>query len=341
MRRILAGNAPIFICSIFASAVCAGVLGDDGTGPDFTFHLPCAAAFAETEQWFLVEVAHDAPPGAVIAWRYSANRRTIARGESPVTAQPDGSLLSKFVVRTPSIRDGIVFETRLTASLIGGGEPNEVVQPVWVFPKDPLAGRRQSFVESRLLVLDREGDTAKRLNDLGIPFKRILGIEGLNGVEGGPLIIGDGTSFERYAAMGRSLNEFASNGGRVLCLAPADGALPFPEGDSESSLVQRLSFARKGVIAELDKRFDVDAFRSAPNHPCRFETQSNKGRVVLRTTSAEHGWPWIDIQYASGGRLLLCGFPLIRSWAHGPTPRYMFVRLLETMLAKPLPSKEN
>ena len=57
-----------------------------------------------------------------------------------------------------------------------------------------------------------------------------------------------------------------------------------------------------------------------------------RGSVVGKVDSGDGGWPWIEMNYAERrGKIVICGFGIIEKWAAGPTPRYMFVKLLESL----------
>jgi hypothetical protein len=40
------------------------------------------------------------------------------------------------------------------------------------------------------------------------------------------------------------------------------------------------------------------------------------------------GWPWVEIRWSQGSKLVLCGLGLIGQWDVCPAPQYGFLKLL-------------
>jgi hypothetical protein len=66
-----------------------------------------------------------------------------------------------------------------------------------------------------------------------------------------------------------------------------------------------------------------------------------EGQLVGKIQADGDAWPWMEAEYPGRrGRLLVCGFGLVRDWDGGPTPRFLLVRLFERLtLATPAPKE--
>jgi hypothetical protein len=142
-------------------------------------------------------------------------------------------------------------------------------------------------------------------------------------------MIGEGVSLSAQSNLMGVVDDLVSLGRKVVFLAPTDGYLAFPGHDDAAVAPTRITLRRSEVITELDKRLDAvqwppdgRVIRSA------LLVQSRRGRVVLSVDEAPNAWPWVDVLYSGGGRLTVCGFAIIRQWQAGPTPRYLFAKML-------------
>lgn len=127
----------------------------------------------------------------------------------------------------------------------------------------------------------------------------------------------------------------------MILLAPADGALSIPGTDGhglpEGIVPGELRFAREHIIAELDKRFDAAGWQGTDNTipSSRIVIESRRGRVEAAVSEKPSAWPWMEVRFPNnGGVLLVCGFRVIQHWDNGPTPRFLLIRILES-LCKP------
>jgi hypothetical protein len=67
----------------------------------------------------------------------------------------------------------------------------------------------------------------------------------------------------------------------------------------------------------------------------RLTIKSDRDQVVAEAGQAPAGWPWLEVRYAAGkGRLLVCGFGIIRHWEETPTPRYLLCELFARLAAE-------
>ena len=128
------------------------------------------------------------------------------------------------------------------------------------------------------------------------------------------------------------LHLIAAGGVSVLCLAPVDGDFAFPGVEQGHPKPGRVSLRASDVIGEFDKRLDSDGWPPRGKMVAAgLEPSSRRGRVVLSVTDSRQAWPWLEVTYPGGGRLIVCGFGLIDHWQAGPTPRYLLMHILERL----------
>ena len=141
---------------------------------------------------------------------------------------------------------------------------------------------------------------------------------------------GGGISFRSHRGLFRNMAALAARGGRVLCLAPAEGAFSLPD-PSQEALPAGLAVRDQGVIADLGKRLDARGWPPANRIPhSGFILRGRRGPVSVDFDVEDADWVWLDMRYTeSGGRLIVCGIRILDPWESHPTPRYLFAGLLE------------
>jgi len=164
-------------------------------------------------------------------WSLAVGRRTIARGETPVTAGPQkaGSVAIQFDV--PPVKEGVVMPAVLSVSCYdpkAGAPAASLEKPLWIFPEDPFAGRSQWLKQLQIHLFDPVGKTRQVFEKAAIPFTETRNVDSLSALEEGILVIGEGTPLEEHRGLPRIMIETAAKGIPVLCLAPANGQFPVP-----------------------------------------------------------------------------------------------------------------
>jgi hypothetical protein len=247
----------------------------------------------------------------------------------------DGQADSRAVrvdVAIPPVRDGITVELQFRLQLV---EPSGQIaadheRALRIFSRDPFAARRQWIEDREISLYDPDGDTAKVLDALQIPYDSPRNLSNLLETTEGVVLVGAGLSWQAPANLATVLTDLARQGHRVICLAPEAGHLAFPATEEEVDPPASLTFRRADVIGELDKRLDAHAWppdgqivRSG------MTVVSRRGQVVLSVDDSPAAWPWIEVGYPGGGRLTICGLAIIEKWDSGPTPRYLLASMLE------------
>ncbi len=160
-------------------------------------------------------------------------------------------------------------------------------------------------------------------------------MESITELKEGVLLVGEGVSFKDSPALPESLIQAAARGLPVLCLAPAQGTLPLPGVDKlKGSRPESLAWRSGDVITEIDKRLDARAWSGGEMIASTIALTAEE-RVVQGEIFPAGGWPWMEANYPeTHGRLVICGFGIIRQWDASPTPRFLFERLLERISDK-------
>lgn len=280
-------------------------------------------------------------------WSCRASGRTLARGEVAVAAEPGKPAGLEVRLDVPPVKPGVVMPAVLTVEIFGpGGGPavGSFQKPLWVFPEDPLPDRSRWLARLKLHLFDPQGRTHQCLKRLGVPLLETRNVDAIPAMRQGVLLVGEGTSLVRYRGLASAMTKAAAGGVPVLCLAPSEGTMVLP-GTRRADLPspQRLVLRHADVIGELDKR--LDALGWPPDGriaACTLQVAAERNRVTAEVVRSGEGWPWLEADFpGSGGRLVVCGFGLVEKWDDGPTPRFLFARLLEYVCAEPQSSKDK
>jgi len=246
-------------------------------------------------------------------------------------ADPDPKKPGRFVVKLPTSdvkpRVPIKMALTFTARAANGDSLGSLEKALWLFPNDPFEDRVKWRESLKVTLFDPPETSGALLKKTGIPFKETVNQAELAEKTDGMVMIGAGVSFGDYPGLWEAILKLSARGIPVLCLAPSAGELPLPDGGAESIALHRAS-----VIRRLDKR--LDAADWPPNGKVAVGGVSLKGeekRAVVEAGKAGN-WPWLEINYAvPRGKLVVCGFDFLddAKWSAGPTPRFLFARILE------------
>ncbi|MCE9614282.1 MAG: hypothetical protein K8T26_08400 [Lentisphaerae bacterium] len=297
---------------------------------------PWRAVFAGQEVTVHALIASDATRALRTRWRLSAEGRTLQRGDVASDLAPGASVAVPIALRMPDLNAGVSRDVVLEIQVAGdggGGAPGAAAfrESFHVFSEDPFANRTEWLRGLKLAVFDPEHRTAEVLAAAGVPFDRLPSVDALAGLEDVTLLIGEGVSFDACRGLWEQVTARAAAGGRVLVLAPGGGTVPVP-GAAGCPLVSpsAMAWRRADIISDLDKRLDAIGWPPTGVLPAQsFVLQAERGAVTFAVQQGASAWTWLDLRYVPAGRLVVCGFPVMTSWEHGPTPRYLLVHLLE------------
>ena len=287
------------------------------------------AAFGGTSATWRVEASGARTAEGHVAWSLEVGGGVIARREQGVRLDPAAPASVEIAVDLPAVRAGVVAEGRLQVALLDERRQPlaELEQPVFVFGRDPAAERQQWLRELDLRLFDPSGETARRLDELGWPHRRLANPAALAALGGGTLIVGEGCSLREIRGLMDAALRAAEGGTHVVVLTPADGAFAPPGPTEGRPGPVALHFYGPEFVRELDKRFDVPPARAA------FRLGGTRAGAEVAVVSAD-GWGFVEARWSDGGALMLVGSGLLETWESSPVPRHLLVRLLEWATAK-------
>lgn len=269
-----------------------------------------------------------------LTWSHSAQRRPIARGERAVAVDETAPTEVEIALQLPEVREGVVYDTDFTVQLLDSRDDvvAEHRRVLRLFPSDAFSDRREWLDDLKIVLYDPEDKTAEVFDDAEIPYRKARNLSVLEEAKEGIVVIGEGVSLVDHRNLPEVMMRLAAAGVRVLCLAPADGRIAFPGGEAEQPASTNISFRRTDIITQLDKRLDAKAWPPDGEVVITgLEMVSFRGRVFLSVAESLQSWPWLEVTYPRGGRLIVCGFGFIRCWQSGPTPRYLLARVFERL----------
>jgi len=280
-----------------------------------------------------------------IVWRIAAGTATVKAGEVAFDAAANLPKPIAIKVNLPPIKDGVILATRLTLAAIEEDQIKPVAtfeQNLWLFPKDPFADRVEWLKKLQITLYDPKGDTAKVLSEAKVPFEEARDLDALLATNAGLILVGEGLAFKDEKGLSATLHKLATAGRTVLILAPASGELAIPGIGGPIAGLRDLSF-RSEIVRTLDERLDPDGWLPdgqaiASTVVVKMGEDSLGGEVA----KGPGGWPWVEARATAGkGRWALCGLGIIAKWNAGPTPRFLFARMLEYLTEPEQPKKEN
>ena len=307
-----------------------------------------STAFAGSKVTITFRVNSERPAEGRLLWSHTAQQRTLSGGEADVRQSDDGPTAS-FDLRLPEVRDAVIYQTHITAEFVPRDEDSpatKLQRPLWLFPRDPLAGRAAWAEELNLQLVDSDGRTGNALRSINLPFQQLRTVNSAlpdrspdvanrNRI----LLVGEGASLAKGTLIDAAVAS-AQAGRKVVVLAPQDGAFFMPGiGDEDGLNTGELRLVRQSVIKEFDKRLDSKAWPGVGNTvpSQRLQIEAVRGRVRATIDGKHKGWPWLELRYPeSGGALILCGFRIVEHWDRGPTPRFLLIRILESLAASGL-----
>ncbi len=270
-----------------------------------------------------------------LEWRFFEGNLTIARGERGVNTRPGIMETVEIRLPIPEVKPGVVVEASLSVSVIREGALESsagAANPIWVFPENPFYDRKQWLERVNINLFDPVKKTSAIFTSAGIMCKTVENVDALAAITNGVVIIGEGVSFKDYRVLPEMMMKMAAAGVSVLCLAPNGGeiAIAGAEGASEPDI---LTFRRGDIIKFLDKRLDTKAWPpDGKSVASGLKLMGERGAVAADIMKGAEGWLWLEMCFwGKNGKLVVCGFAIMEKWQSGPTPRFLFAKILEYM----------
>ncbi len=299
----------------------------------------CSTFFAESNTQLHYRIRSVDRYEGTVRWVLAANHRTIARGERAVATARRNPATVELSLRFPPLNDGVILPVQLTviASHTADAPADaEATQTLWLFPKNPFEQQETWLKQLDLALFDPEKTTGSLLDDAEVPFRLVRSLGALAEVDHGLVLIGEGVSWRTQRGLPELLQELAAAGRPVLCLAPREGMMPLPKQGIGPGEAMAMTFRGSEIVARIDKRLDAGFWSAKQPRPIGLALRLDIDRVVAEVAEESGGWPWLEIDYhAPSGRLVVCGFGLASHWDEGPTPRFLFARLLHYLSDRP------
>jgi len=293
--------------------------------------------FGGSEVSFTYRVASDAPIAGAFAWVLTVNRRTIARGESPLAVARDRPARATVRLAIPPVKEGVVLAGELTVSVYAERKAARAPvavdrRTVSIWSRDPWAHRSAWLRERHIRLFDPRGDTARVFDEANIPHHRLSRWEGLGSIQQGLVVVGSGVSLDEHRDLADELFALGARGIPVVWLAPSAGRFDLPgTAGSRHPMPDALALKGPGVIRALDKRLDADGWPpDGTMNATGLALRTVGDRVVAEVVEPGHAWPWLELRWPkAGAAVVICGFAIVEQWHAGPVPRHLLARILE------------
>ncbi len=280
-----------------------------------------------------VEVHVGQTDSTQLSWSLYVAGVSVARREIALDIAAEGVSRHAINLELPTTHRGIPIEVLLHLRLIDsrGNVVTEIESPLYVLDPAPFQHRRQWLENLDIHLYDPEGTTVAVFEEGGIPFKQIMNPAAFHSAMGGILIIGEGLSLRDSRGLMDAVFKAVGSGIPAIVLSPTEGDIQLPGLGAGAKNDQPPSISLEGreVIRRFDKRLDSVSWVAGRDCVLRyFQVAAYRNRPEA-VVGENPGWAWIALDWQDGARARLCGFAIMRDWDMSPTPRYLFLAILE------------
>ena len=95
---------------------------------------------------------------------FSVDQHVVARGEAPLSPRQGRAAEFTLKFKTPDVKEGVVLAGQVSIVVTSKTRPERKARldrPLWLFPRDPFAGRTIWLRDRKIVLFDPPGRTAK------------------------------------------------------------------------------------------------------------------------------------------------------------------------------------
>ncbi|QDV45417.1 hypothetical protein Enr13x_52960 [Stieleria neptunia] len=316
------------ICVVLLAACCAAAARADDALQIAWQSSP--ALFANHDFDYRIQLTSRQATRGRLSWQLTVLHRTLGRGEQSVDLQARKTTTVDLPLRIPPLRPGVAQEATLQVSFVTAGQASTSDErKLWLFSRDPFAGRQHWLQRFEIELYDPVGKTGELFSQAKLPYRMIRSLDALDLHRRGVVIIAPGVSLKSKPALAQTVWELAAGGRIVLWFAPRDGSFDFGFS-AENKAPGNLSLAGSTIVKGLDHRLDPGHWSDRESDTIGFRFAARRNRPQLQVTSGADGWWWFDAEFDDpAGRLIVCGGDLTDRWQESPTPRYLLAAMLQ------------
>jgi len=247
--------------------------------------------------------------GEALLFRIAHEHRTLAAG----TARMEADGVARLEMTLPEMNAGVTLPATLTFSRQDGTQLK--TYKAWVFSRKPVVNPKRKIY---LVDDDADGGTAEMLEALSVAFETMRNTEAITTLTNALIIVGEWTNDD---TIWKAVLRAAEGGADVLRLAPGE--------DSVITLPNVLQHFSMGSAQDILR--DANAPYKLWDLEGGLLLVAHDGKVALRMAEDEKATAQAaQWKYDGGGRVRVCGMPLIVAWPRTPAARWLLAEMITT-----------